>query len=170
VDILSDDFFHLVGNLRPGQHEQNYGTLKLILDEQRIRFNEVVPGETRTSVRVIPDRSLASEKLIVPTCTCYCDIPLSNLSFHAKKYGRFGLSFHRDFLIQRGARPVMYVPMRADDRSSVRGRTLLNDIEAIYKAFRSKLADPVRSEGTSTRSCEKRRNRRTRSLIKSIPF
>jgi hypothetical protein len=41
--------------------------------------------------------------MVVPKCTCFCDIPIGHLEFHARKYGRFGLAFHRSFLIRAGA-------------------------------------------------------------------
>jgi len=76
--------------------------------------------------------------------TCYCDIPLDDLPFHASKYGRFGLGFPRDFLIDRGARPVSYFPLRADDWRGIRGATVLKDIESIYRAFHDRLLTPTR--------------------------
>jgi hypothetical protein len=40
---------------------------------------------------------------------CFCDIPVTDLAIHMKKYSRFGLSFLKRFLIDKGANPVMYV-------------------------------------------------------------
>ena len=40
---------------------------------------------------------------------CFCDIPVTDLEIHMNKYSRFGLSFLKDFLIGKGANPVMYV-------------------------------------------------------------
>jgi abortive phage resistance protein AbiGi (putative antitoxin) len=142
--FLSDEFFHLVGRGHHDEHERNYGILKLILRDEAVLYPNAIPGESRTSVKVDLTKSLASGDLIVPTITCYCDIPIANLAFHAKKYGHFGVSFHRDFLIRRGARPVTYIPMFSDDFSSAHGKTLLKDLQAIYGAFRTQLVDPAR--------------------------
>jgi hypothetical protein len=40
---------------------------------------------------------------------CFCDIPVTDLGIHMRKYSRFGLSFLKRFLIGKGANPVMYV-------------------------------------------------------------
>jgi hypothetical protein len=40
---------------------------------------------------------------------CFCDIPVTDLEIHMNKYSRFGLSFLKPFLVDKGANPVMYV-------------------------------------------------------------
>ena len=40
---------------------------------------------------------------------CFCDIPVTDLEIHMKKYSRFGLSFLKPFLVSKGANPVLYV-------------------------------------------------------------
>lgn len=40
---------------------------------------------------------------------CFCDIPVTDLQIHMNKYSRFGLSFLKPFLVNKGANPVMYV-------------------------------------------------------------
>src|SRR5215211_8558382 len=40
---------------------------------------------------------------------CFCDIPVTDLEIHMNKYSRFGLSFLKDFLVGKGANPVLYV-------------------------------------------------------------
>jgi hypothetical protein len=40
---------------------------------------------------------------------CFCDIPVTDLEIHMNKYGRFGLSFLKPFLVRKGANPVLYV-------------------------------------------------------------
>ena len=133
-DVLSDEF-HLCGRASPADDDRNFSTLQLILGGRCVRRSNAVPGDDRTSLRVDFTKRLADGEMVVPSVACYADIPFPSLAFHAAKYGRFGLSFHRDLLIRRGARPVMYVPMRSDDRMSTHGATLLNDIQAIYRGF-----------------------------------
>jgi hypothetical protein len=148
--FLSDEYFHLVGRSSPTGDERNYGVLKLILAEGSIHRSGPNPTDPRASVIVNLEETLASGKLVDPAITCYCDIPFQSIAFHAKKYGRFGLSFHRDFLIYRGARPVMYLPMRSDDHFGAHGGTLLRDTDAIYKALRERVADQQSSKTTRT--------------------
>lgn len=52
----------------------------------------------------------------VMSMVCFCDIPEPDLAIHQRKYGRFGLSFRKAFLINKGARPVYYV---ADNTSTI---------------------------------------------------
>ena len=40
---------------------------------------------------------------------CFCDIPVTDLEIHMNKYSRFGLSFLKSFLRDKGANPVLYV-------------------------------------------------------------
>jgi hypothetical protein len=40
---------------------------------------------------------------------CFCDIPVTDLEIHMNKYSRFGLSFRKLFLRDKGANPVLYV-------------------------------------------------------------
>jgi len=39
----------------------------------------------------------------------FCDIPLSGLELHMKKYGCFGIAFASRSLVTRGANPAFYV-------------------------------------------------------------
>lgn len=40
--------------------------------------------------------------------TCFTDVPLSHAEEHCKRYGRFGIAFHKISLIRIGAQPVFY--------------------------------------------------------------
>jgi hypothetical protein len=40
---------------------------------------------------------------------CFCDIPIGDLAFHARKYSDFGLAFRKEFLLAQGANLVFYV-------------------------------------------------------------
>jgi len=40
---------------------------------------------------------------------CFCDIPVNDFGIHMSKYSKFGLSFRKEFLIERRANPVFYV-------------------------------------------------------------
>jgi hypothetical protein len=149
--FLSDELFHLVGRKHPEDDKANFQILQSILREERIRCSGYVEGTSGTSLTVFPNRQLASGEMFVATCTCYADIPLLSIPFHAAKYGRFGLSFHRDLLIRRGARPVIYIPTRGDDATSVHGATLLNDMQVAYNAFRKRFVDPIRDGARNRR-------------------
>jgi Putative abortive phage resistance protein AbiGi, antitoxin len=40
---------------------------------------------------------------------CFCDIPVTDLDIHMNEYSRFGLSFLKPFLVDKGANSVLYV-------------------------------------------------------------
>src|SRR5215212_8657471 len=44
---------------------------------------------------------------------CFCDIPVTDLEIHMNKYSRFGLSFRKLFLRDKGANPVLYVAKKS---------------------------------------------------------
>jgi Putative abortive phage resistance protein AbiGi, antitoxin len=54
-------------------------------------------------------RALSRHDKYLSAAVCFCDIPLDDLAVHTTKYGRFGLSFPKAFLVRRGASPVFYV-------------------------------------------------------------
>jgi len=95
---------------------------------------------------------LQCEELIVPSVTCFADIPSGSLGIHMTKYGKFGISFSRDYLTRYGARPVMYVPLRHDDWGSPHGATLLKDWEAIYKSFQNLVINELPDRSQQSRS------------------
>jgi hypothetical protein len=78
----------------------------------------------RTSENVIPDMKM---KNIIRLC--FTEIRLSQTQVHARRYGRLGLGFARDFVMGRGGRPVIYVPYHGK-----KGNRLLEDsIRTVYK-------------------------------------
>ncbi|HKR60380.1 MAG TPA: abortive infection system antitoxin AbiGi family protein [Pyrinomonadaceae bacterium] len=140
----SDELFHIVGRASPEDHERNFQTLLKILRTGCVSYPPDFPNTWQLQITFREDRTLLSEDLIVPTITCYCDIRQDHLQIHMKKYGMFGLSFRRDFLIRLGARPVMYVPLFHQDWfASINGRTLIANIEQIYRGFREMLVNPI---------------------------
>src|SRR5258706_10613003 len=39
---------------------------------------------------------------------CLADIPIAHLAYHAERYGKFAIGFHRDSVIRSGFNPVFY--------------------------------------------------------------
>jgi len=133
----SSHLYHLVGSKTPMDDEANWATLCLVLDAKCISYWPHDPQCRATVAYTVHlEEPLESGKLVVPEMTCFADIPEDSLGVHVGKYGRFGVSFDRRFLSRYGARPVTYVPMASDDYLGIAGKTLLRDIEAIYRGFR----------------------------------
>jgi len=148
---FSDELFHFVGHADPNDHERNYSTLKLILQSGCISHPPHSNDWGTTSIAFSSEEAPVSG-MIVPTVVCFCDIPRKHLSLHVKKYGAFGLSLPKGLLARYGGRPVMYVPIRADNRGSPFGAELLRDIEEVYRGFRIHILERVDRSGHVTRT------------------
>jgi len=59
---------------------------------------------------------------------CFTEIRLSQAQKHADRYGKLGIGFMRDFIMNKGGRPVIYVPFD----SMPDGRLLEDSIKNAY--------------------------------------
>ena len=69
-------------------------------------------------------RGLKLKKLVR---LCFTEIRMSQAHDHANKYGKMGIGFARDFIIDRDGRPVIYIPFEPRDG------LLENSLRSIYK-------------------------------------
>jgi Putative abortive phage resistance protein AbiGi, antitoxin len=153
---ISDCFFHFVGHRDAKDHDHNYQTLKLILKSKRIGRCGEEASQHGITIRRDLAESLRSGKLIAPEIVCLADIPLKHLAIHVAKYGYFGIGLEKHHCIWHGARPVSYIPMRSDDfLGPIHGKSLLNDIETAYRAFRQYLLDPESTAQSMSRTIGK---------------
>ncbi len=53
---------------------------------------------------------ISSNEMYSPQVVCFCDIPVEDLALHASKYSKVGLSFDKDFIVNKGGAPVYYIP------------------------------------------------------------
>lgn len=60
---------------------------------------------------------------------CFTEIRLSQTQTHAERYGKLGIGFTRDFIMNKGGRQVIYVPFDAKDDS----RLLEDSIRNVYE-------------------------------------
>jgi hypothetical protein len=60
---------------------------------------------------------------------CFTEIRLSQAQTHAKRYGKLGIGFTRDFIMNKGGRPVIYVPYDPKDD----GRLLEDSIRNVHE-------------------------------------
>lgn len=172
IPYTSDELFHFVGHSSPTDDEWNYQTLVKILRVGCVSHppHKIEPDWGSVTVKTNWGGSLQygdhkDNGLIVPTVTCFADIPSGGLGIHIKKYGKFGISFPRDHLIRYGARPVMYIPMRNDDWQSIHGTTLLNDLEAIYRSFHELVTSEADDVGQRSRSLGKHLESRGTAIV-----
>jgi hypothetical protein len=131
---VSDELTHFVGRNLPSD-QARYELLVRILSEVEdnreghklhIKHADYEPG-TSGSIGIRPDKRLADNELFSPQMTCYCDIPLEDLHIHMAKYSRFGIAWHKDFMVERGANPVIYMSKDShltDHRYNVRAERI----------------------------------------------
>jgi hypothetical protein len=60
---------------------------------------------------------------------CFTEIRLSQAQTHANQYGKLGIGFARDFIMNKGGRPVIYIPYD----STAGGRLLEDSIRYVYE-------------------------------------
>jgi hypothetical protein len=71
---------------------------------------------------------------------CFCDILVGDLEIHMSKYGRFGLSFLKRFLIAKGANPVLYVAKKSQALAfGLQGTQSGYDVWARDKVFKENI-------------------------------
>lgn len=46
---------------------------------------------------------------------CFTEIRLSQAQVHADRYGKLGVGLSRDFILNEGGRPVIYIPFEAEE-------------------------------------------------------
>ena len=121
---VSKELTHFVGrNLRESITDEEecedaqYKILLKIIQNGCISYEDHLPRNPSNGLKYCSTRNIlidtrykfSDNAMIVPQMVCFCDIPIGDLSIHIKKYSRFGLSFEKSFLIERGANPVLYV-------------------------------------------------------------
>ncbi|MCG2635024.1 MAG: abortive infection system antitoxin AbiGi family protein, partial [Gammaproteobacteria bacterium] len=131
--------FHFVGHSSPEDDEANYATLKIVLNGRCISHPPHDGTWGTTSYKVNWEKLLETEELLVPSVTCFADIPFEALSLHISKYGKFGVALPLSLLVKYGTRPVYYFPISKQDALSVHGVSLLRDIESTVKGFKEQL-------------------------------
>jgi hypothetical protein len=124
----------------PKEPGSAYKCLKSILRQKELHL-----GEYKEVVRVIvPERRVYDRKThtantyynvpveitSAPVC-CLADIPAPHLHYHAYRYGKFAIGFHRSSVVGHGFNPVFYT---LEDTPVIR---------SIHEGFSSlKVADP----------------------------
>jgi hypothetical protein len=83
--------------LRIGGYKE---VLKAILP--KIQYREPATRE------IIEESDVAREVISAPVC-CLADIPIMHLSYHADRYGKITIGYHRKSAIEHGFNPVFYL-------------------------------------------------------------
>jgi len=76
----------------------------------------------------IPENTIRVKKIKHLLRICFTEIRLSQAQTHAEQYGKLGIGFKRDFIMDKGGRPVIYIPYKGR-----KGNCLLEDsIRVVY--------------------------------------
>ena len=68
---------------------------------------------------------------------CFTDIPIELLATHGQRYGKYGVGFRRESVIDWGGVPAWYLPNYWNDKSlKVAGPVLVNGLHAAMDAVR----------------------------------
>jgi hypothetical protein len=113
---ISSELSHFVGRRSLVDVQQQYTILKTILETGRIAYDPGAPqtnGIRSKGLLGNLNGSFVSNTMYRPKMVCFCDIPASDLAIHTNKYGVCGLSFSKEFLVEKGAIPVFYVTEKA---------------------------------------------------------
>lgn len=70
-------------------------------------------------------------RLAVPM-VCFCDIPLSHISEHTNRYGRYAIGIKKDWAMKQGVSPVLYI----HDNSLI-PQTILNELIQMSTDYQS---------------------------------
>jgi hypothetical protein len=99
------------------QPDDAFANLKSIIRSRTLKiggFREVVNVVLPTMKEYSPSQKQVIEtknKQITmhssPVC-CLADIPTVHLAYHAARYGRFAIGFHRTSVVHHGFNPVLY--------------------------------------------------------------
>jgi len=108
---VSRELTHFVGRGRKTLGQQ-YEVLRRILSERALRAPKPERFRHTPYVLRIYRFGLSENRAYRGSVVCFCDIPQGDLGLHMRKYGRFGLAFAKDFLLEQGATPVTYIPDR----------------------------------------------------------
>lgn len=131
MQYTSGELFHFVGSKAPNDDDANYRTLLEVLRSGWVSASPHNMSWDPERLEVNTSRSMLNEQLVVPSVTCFCDIPPECLGIHCAKYGRFGIAFSRKYLVRYGARPVMYFPLSSQLEGSAYGSSRIKEIESI---------------------------------------
>jgi hypothetical protein len=106
---VSNELTHFVGRALEDEQKQ-FDLLLRILMSGELRALRNPDGSTKPPVETNLGAGRFSERKVHQVAAvCFCDIPVQDLSIHMKKYSRFGLAFHKSFLLSKGATPVFYI-------------------------------------------------------------
>ena len=101
---VSKELTHFIGrNLNEAKQYD------LLIEILRSRWLTHPPHDPSISGNLSINSSANLQEMYSPEVVCFCDIPIDDIDIHMSKGSRFGISFLKNFLIEKGANPVFYL-------------------------------------------------------------
>lgn len=132
-NYISRHLYHYVGSSSPSNDDANYQRLCSILNSGYLKASHEIVGSPPLGVRLKVDSvgHLLKNNYVDPNVVCFCDISVGQISRHTITYGKFALSFSREYLLNWGARPVIYIPYFRGDNLGIHGGKVHLDLSFI---------------------------------------
>lgn len=94
---------------------KKYENLRNILKERTILGGPDIEVSRQGGIEFIFNyrEDISQDAMIEVNKVCFSDIPEGQTDIHKQKYGHFGISFDKDFIVGKGGIPVHYVPREA---------------------------------------------------------
>jgi len=94
---------------------EKYENLRDILKERVLLGGPDIEASRRgiTEFIFMYKENISQNAMIEVNKVCFSDIPEGQTDIHKQKYGHFGISFDKDFIVKKGGIPVHYVPRDA---------------------------------------------------------
>lgn len=117
---ISNELIHFVG--RAYKDDDKYQLLLKILESGCLSNSEENAKKPIgiAGTEINGAAKISQNEMYIPQMVCFCDIPRKHLKIHTTKYGRFGLAFEKDFIVNNGGTPVYYLPLEAKVSSSIK--------------------------------------------------
>lgn len=151
---VSRELTHFVGRslrLPDGQanEEAQYSLFLQILRSGWLTHPPHKPN-VHGNLSVTTGAKISENQMYSPEIVCFCDIPTADLYIHISKYSRFGLSFAKSFLAEKGANPVFYIArdskvLSSPDMSELLEMTQRGDTRRFFEDIQAKDAFALKS-------------------------
>jgi len=112
---VSNELTHFLGRSLP-DNQGRYALLREVIRTGWLKAShrdQLGPGFVGQSDG---QKAISGNEAIKCTSVCFCDIPVTTLGVHMKKYGPFGIAFAKQLLLRSGVTPVHYVARNARHR------------------------------------------------------
>jgi len=123
-----------------------------ILEQKTLR-GRPVEGPSEGSICYLSSyrNDISQNDMIEVNKVCFCDIPVGQTEIHMKKYGNFGIAFHKDFIVKKGGIPVHYLPRDATinsrwaDEGETRASYFDKMTKELYNYFDSLIVESIQN-------------------------